>query len=134
MVQGNVSRMRGASADVLMYLNEQIPLPYVHLLELMVTIYTMLLAPLALVPKLMWMSCIVSPFLTLFFYGFYVLGTSILLDPFRKDEKSEEGFNTRAFFTGTTETSRDINAFVPLPASVNECVDRCELCADLLLC
>ena len=73
--------MRGACADVKMYQNQQIPLPYVHLLELLVTVY-LILAPAALVSQLLWVAPFVSCFVTLFFYGFFVLGTKILLDPF----------------------------------------------------
>jgi predicted membrane chloride channel (bestrophin family) len=73
--------MRGACADVKMYQNQQIPLPYVHLLELLVTMY-LVLAPAALVAQLVWAAPFVSCFVTLFFYGFFVLGTKILLDPF----------------------------------------------------
>lgn len=80
-VQENVSKMRGACADVKMYQNQQIPLPYVHLLELLVTVY-LTLAPAALVSQLLWVAPFVSSFVTLFFYGFFVLGTKILLDPF----------------------------------------------------
>ena len=80
-VQENVSKMRGACADVKMYQNQQIPLPYVHLLELLVTVY-LILAPAALVAQLLWVAPFVSSFVTLFFYGFFILGTKILLDPF----------------------------------------------------
>ena len=43
-------------------------MPYVHLLELLVTVYVFV-APGALVCKLLWVAPIVSGFFTLFFYG-----------------------------------------------------------------
>ena len=55
LCQTNVSAMRGAAGDVLMYLNTPVPLAYVHLLELTVTIYVVM-APIGLVPRLLWMS------------------------------------------------------------------------------
>jgi predicted membrane chloride channel (bestrophin family) len=87
-IQANVTLMRGACADVKMFQNQQIPMPYVHLLELLVTVYVFI-APGALVNKLLWVAPVVSGFFTLFFYGFFILGTKILLDPF--EAAFEEG-------------------------------------------
>lgn len=143
-VQENVSKMRGACADVKMYQNQQIPLPYVHLLELLVTVY-LILAPAALVPQLLWVAPFVSCFVTLFFYGFFVLGTKILLDPFSSAvsvrtsykalhpvvrgasdlvaysivlrycwQPEEGGFDTSAFFEDTVTVLEAVNARIPL--------------------
>ncbi|KAL3927432.1 MAG: hypothetical protein SGPRY_002825 [Prymnesium sp.] len=45
--QGNVSAMRGAASDCLMYLSTPVPLAYTHLVDMMVTIYV-LMAPVGL--------------------------------------------------------------------------------------
>ena len=55
LVQGNLSVMRSAAADVLMYLSTPVPLAYTHLLEVTVTTHV-LIAPLGLVPRLLWMA------------------------------------------------------------------------------
>uniref|UniRef100_A0A7S4BG64 Bestrophin homolog n=1 Tax=Chrysotila carterae TaxID=13221 RepID=A0A7S4BG64_CHRCT len=60
LVQTNISAMRGAAADVLMYLSTPVPLAYTSLLEFMVTIYV-LMAPLGLVPRLLWMAVRTQP-------------------------------------------------------------------------
>lgn len=139
-MQENVSKMRGACADVKMYQNQQIPLPYVHLLELLVTVY-LTLAPAALVAQLLWVAPFVSCFVTLFFYGFFVLGTKILLDPFAASvsvsssccgthllglhmtytlrcrcywQHEEGGFDTSAFFEDTIQVLEAVNARIPL--------------------
>ena len=104
--------MRGACADVKMYQNQQIPMPYVHLLELLVTVY-IFVAPVALVCKLLWVAPVVSGFFTLFFYGFFVLGTKILLDPF-ESEFEEGGFDTAGLFTSTVKSVETILESVPI--------------------
>jgi hypothetical protein len=119
-VQENISKMRGACADVKMYQNQQIPLPYVHLLELLVTVY-LTLAPAALVSQLLWVAPFVSSFVTLFFYGFFVLGTKILLDPFSDQVGTDEGgFDTASFFEDTVEVLESINARIPIHAPQNQ--------------
>ena len=47
MINIDVSLMRGAAADVMMYRNTPIPMAYTHLLEVFVKIYV-LIAPAAL--------------------------------------------------------------------------------------
>lgn len=111
-ITGNVTRMRGACADVKMYQNQQIPMPYVHLLELLVTVYVFV-APGALVCKLLWVAPIVSGFFTLFFYGFFLLGTKILLDPFEAAFE-EGGFDTVNLFEDTVTTLQTIIDSVPV--------------------
>ena len=78
--------MRGSNdaEDLLMYLNQPVPLAYYHLLELMVLIY-IIIASVALVPSLLWVAIVITPIVTLFFYGFFILGTAMLMDPFVKD-------------------------------------------------
>jgi predicted membrane chloride channel (bestrophin family) len=52
-----------------------VPLAYTHLLEMMVVMYV-LMAPIGLVPRLLWMAvpgCFVT---TLIFYGFMCVGPS----------------------------------------------------------
>ena len=50
------------------------------------TVY-LLFTPAALVSQLLWVAPFVSAFVTLFFYGFFILGTKILLDhPFELAE------------------------------------------------
>ena len=109
LVQNNVTKMRGAAADVLMYLNQQIPLPYTHLLELMVTLYVFM-APIALVPGLLWLAPAASGLVTIFYYGFFCLSTQMLLDPFR----DEDGFNLKAFFESTQVGAKDVDKHVPM--------------------
>ena len=107
-VQENVSKMRGACADVKMYQNQQIPLPYVHLLELLVTVY-LTLAPAALVSQLLWVAPFVSSFVTLFFYGFFVLGTKILLDPFSTTVSvSSSARNTQKLYKHVCRRCREL--------------------------
>ena len=50
----------------------------------MVLIY-ILIASVALVPSLLWVAIVITPIVTLFFYGFFTLGTAMLMDPFVKD-------------------------------------------------
>ena len=83
MINIDVSVMRGAAADVMMYRNTPIPMAYTHLLEVFVKIYV-LIAPIALVPVLLWVAPIVSMLITFFFYGFLKLGR-MMFNPF-KDE------------------------------------------------
>ena len=52
----------------MMHINQQIPLAYYHLLEVMVTLY-ILITPIALVPSLLWVAVAVAPIVSLFFYG-----------------------------------------------------------------
>mmetsp|Transcript_82355 Transcript_82355/g.255969 ORF Transcript_82355/g.255969 Transcript_82355/m.255969 type:complete len:379 (+) Transcript_82355:110-1246(+) len=95
--------------DLMMHLNQQIPLAYCHLLEVMVTIYCFI-APMALVPSLLWMAIVISPIVTLFFYGFFVLGTSMLMDPFQQDS----GFDTNSFLESCILSMESIEQNVPL--------------------
>merc|ERR1712048_1152334 len=80
--------------DLMMHVNQMIPLAYCHLLEVMVTLYV-LISPTALVPSLLWVAIPISPIVTLFFYGFFVLGTRMLMDPFQQ----EAGFDTYSILT-----------------------------------
>ena len=81
-VQSNVSAMRGAASDVLMYLSTPVPLAYTHLLEVTVTIYV-LIAPFGLVPRLLWMAVPGCFVVTLIFYGFMSVG-KLMLNPFNR--------------------------------------------------
>ena len=78
--------MRGSNdaEDLLMYLNQPVPLAYYHLLELMVLIY-IIIASVALVPSLLWVAIVITPIVTHVLYGFFILGTAMLMDPFVKD-------------------------------------------------
>jgi len=95
--------------DVMMLLNQQPPLAYTHLLELMVTLYC-LITPMALVPSLLWIAIPISPIVTFFFYGFLRLGTSMLMDPFQKDS----GFDTTSLLTSTVLNMESLERSVPL--------------------
>uniref|UniRef100_A0A7S4BFB7 Uncharacterized protein n=1 Tax=Chrysotila carterae TaxID=13221 RepID=A0A7S4BFB7_CHRCT len=108
LVQTNISAMRGAAADVLMYLSTPVPLAYTSLLEFMVTIYV-LMAPLGLVPRLLWMAVPGCFVVTLIFYGFMSLGKK-MLNPFtaRSDARSEDAFDTRGFLLGTRAACREV--------------------------
>jgi len=93
----------------MMHLNQQVPLAYCHLLEMMTTIY-ILITPIALVPSLSFTAVPVAPIVTLFFYGFFKLGTSVLMDPFTKDS----GFDTAQFLTSNLLTMESVERTVPL--------------------
>ena len=93
----------------MMHLNQPIPLAYYNLLETMVCIYIAVAAA-ALVPSLLWAAVAVSPVVTLFFYGFFTLGTSMLMDPFVKDS----GFDTLAFIKATKLSMDSLERNVPL--------------------
>lgn len=95
--------------DLMMHLNQPVPLAYSHLLELMTTIYVVI-TPLALVPSLLWMAVIVAPIVSLFFYGFFRLGTTMLMDPFQKDS----GFDTQSFLASNILSMESIERHVPL--------------------
>merc|ERR1712039_772278 len=86
-----------------------IPLAYCHLLEVMVTLYV-LISPTALVPSLLWVAIPISPIVTLFFYGFFVLGTRMLMDPFQQ----ESGFDTESMLTSNILSMESIERNVPL--------------------
>lgn len=107
-VQANVSAMRASASDVLMYLSTPVPLAYTHLLEMMVVIYV-LMAPLGLVPRLLWMAvpgCFVT---TLIFYGFMCVG-KLMLNPF--DPQSSDAFDVNAFLKGTRFACLEVNSAV----------------------
>merc|ERR1719189_1863522 len=95
--------------DLMMHLNQQIPLAYSHLLELMTTLYV-LITPVALVPSLLWVAIPIAPIVTLFFYGFFRLGTSMLVDPFQKDY----GFDTDSILAGCILSMESLERNVPL--------------------
>ena len=82
----NVTLMRGAAADVMMYRNTPIPMAYTHLLEVFVKIYV-LVSPVALVPTLLWVAPPVSMLVTFFFYGFLKLGR-MMFNPFKDEPDS----------------------------------------------
>jgi hypothetical protein len=62
----------------------------------MVTLY-ILITPIALVPSLLWVAVGIAPIVTLFFYGFFTLGTHMLMDPF----ETRGGFDTDKFLSST---------------------------------
>lgn len=95
--------------DLMMHQNQQIPLAYSHLLELMTKLYV-LITPVALVPSLLWIAIPISPIVTLFFYGFFRLGTSMLVDPFQTDY----GFDTDSILAGCILSMESIERNVPL--------------------
>lgn len=95
--------------DLMMYLNEQIPLAYSHLLELMTKVYVLIM-PVALVPSLLWIAIPIAPIVTLFFYGFFRLGTSMLMDPFQQDS----GFDTHAILAASILNMESLEQHVPL--------------------
>jgi len=97
------------SEDLMMHLNQQIPVAYTHLLELMTKLYV-LITPLALVPSLLWVAIPVAPLVTLFFYGFFRLGTTMLMDPFQKDS----GFDTEALLMASILNMESLERNVPL--------------------
>jgi len=97
------------SEDLMMYLNQPVPLAYYHLLEVMVVVVT-LVGSVAFVPSLLWFSVVISPLLTFFFFGFFSLGTTMLMDPFVK----ESGFDTESFLTSTILNMQSLETNVPL--------------------
>eukprot|EP00308_Calcidiscus_leptoporus_P001270 CAMPEP_0119372344 /NCGR_PEP_ID=MMETSP1334-20130426/18347_1 /TAXON_ID=127549 /ORGANISM="Calcidiscus leptoporus, Strain RCC1130" /LENGTH=300 /DNA_ID=CAMNT_0007389807 /DNA_START=28 /DNA_END=930 /DNA_ORIENTATION=- len=108
-VQSNISAMRGAAADVLMYLSTPVPRAYTSLLEIMVTLYV-LMAPLGLVPRLLWMAVPGCFIVTLIFYGFMSLGKQ-MLNPFMvrpHAARSDDAFDTQGFLIGTRAACREV--------------------------
>lgn len=99
--------------DLMMYLNQPVPLAYYHLLEVMVSIYVVV-ACVALVPPLLWVAVVMSPIVTFFFMGFYTLGTTMLMDPFVLDS----GFDTKTFLTSTLLNMQSLERHVPLELSL----------------
>ena len=67
----------------------------------------------ALVPSLLWVAIGVAPIVTLFFYGFFTLGTCMLMDPF----DTESGFDTDSFLSSTMMATQSIETNVPLGRS-----------------
>merc|ERR1712080_733547 len=72
--------------------------------------------PLALVHKLLWIAMPIAPVVTLFFYGFFKLGFSMLMDPFQQDA----GFDTNTFVTSNILTCASLERNVPLARAVGE--------------
>jgi len=93
----------------MMHLNQKVPLAYTHVLELMVTIYV-IITPVALVPSMFWVAVFVSPVVTLFFYGFFKLGTSMLMDPFKQDS----GFDSTSMLSSSILCMDSLERNVPL--------------------
>mmetsp|Transcript_11164 Transcript_11164/g.16752 ORF Transcript_11164/g.16752 Transcript_11164/m.16752 type:complete len:128 (+) Transcript_11164:3-386(+) len=92
-----------------MHINQPVPLAYCHLLELLVTVYV-LISPVALVPKLLWVAILISPIVSLFFYGFFRLGSSMLMEPFQQDS----GFDSDALLKSAIHTMRSLEQTVPV--------------------
>eukprot|EP00398_MALV-I-01_sp_L67-1_P000915 gene915-235_t len=113
MVQTNITKVRGAAADVMMYLNEPMPLAYRHLLELLVMFY-MLVTPVALVPQLLWVSPFIVSMVVVFVAGFLELSVSVMNDPFR----DHDGFLVDNFLDGQLEGSLSAVKYIP-PASMD---------------
>lgn len=109
MINMNVSMARGAAADVIMYRNTPIPIAYTHLLEVFVKIYV-LIAPVALVPLLLWMAPPVVMLVTFFFYGFLKLGR-MMFNPF-KDEA--DSFPTAEYLDDTIDTMVEMIKWIPV--------------------
>merc|ERR1740121_3624312 len=101
--------------DLMMHLNQPVPLAYCHLLEFMVTLYIFIM-PLALVHKLRWIAIPIAPVVTLFFYDCFRLGFSMLMDPFQKDS----GFDTNTLITSNILTMASLEQNVPLARAVEE--------------
>ena len=107
-VQLNVSAMRGAAADVLMYMSTPVPLAYTHLLELTVTIYVVI-APFGLTPRLLWMAVPGCFIVTLVFYGFMALGKQ-MINPFAR--RAGDSFDTFDFLRGTQQACLDASGAI----------------------
>lgn len=110
-LQINVTSMRGAGADVGMYLNTPIPLGYTHLLELIVGLYVFIAAPCGLVTSFLWLSPMVSAIVTTFFSGFLMLGR-MMMDPFADDVADR--FEVQDYLNGVIRASSLIIENVPL--------------------
>ena len=95
LVQGNLSVMRSAAADVLMYLSTPVPLAYTHLLEVTVTTHV-LIAPLGLVPRLLWMAVPGCFFVTLTYGAQFGAILAQLCGATRRNS----GAILRSYFTG----------------------------------
>ena len=112
-VHSNVSAMRGAASDVLMYLSTPVPLAYTHLLEVTVTIYVVM-APFGLVPRLLWLAVPGCFVVTLVFYGFMMVG-KLMLNPFNKH--SDDSFEVANYLRSTRVACLEISAVVGHPVS-----------------
>eukprot|EP00511_Aplanochytrium_stocchinoi_P002532 CAMPEP_0204826472 /NCGR_PEP_ID=MMETSP1346-20131115/4155_1 /ASSEMBLY_ACC=CAM_ASM_000771 /TAXON_ID=215587 /ORGANISM="Aplanochytrium stocchinoi, Strain GSBS06" /LENGTH=359 /DNA_ID=CAMNT_0051954513 /DNA_START=73 /DNA_END=1152 /DNA_ORIENTATION=+ len=113
--QTNISSIRGAAADVNMYLNTPIPETYVKLLELMVKIYV-LLSPFALVPSLLWVAPPAVAVITVFFYGFLQISRA-MMNPFKAKNASIANaghmYDLDQFFAGTREACTAVELLCP---------------------
>ncbi len=114
-VMANISAMRGSAADVLMYLSTPVPLAYTHLLEVTVTIYVMI-APMGLVPRLLWMAVPGCAIVTLVFYGFMCVG-KLMLNPF--DTHASDSFQTASFLRGTRISCLEMASQISKPCAVH---------------
>lgn len=102
LMQNNVSSMRGAAADILMYLHERIPRPVVFIAESVTIAYCALIAPIALASQLRWYAPPCAGALACVFYGLAACAAA-MQDPFRARLCA---FDTAAFLK-TTQTACD---------------------------
>lgn len=115
ILQANITKIRGAAADIGMYLNCPIPAVYIHLLAVMV-MTTIFVTPWALVVKLHWTAPPVVFLLTFYYYGFFVFSKD-LGDPFNPNYEYE-GFALAAFKKALKNTAVELRKHVPKPREI----------------
>eukprot|EP00658_Telonema_sp_P-2_P065497 TRINITY_DN54722_c0_g1_i1.p1 TRINITY_DN54722_c0_g1~~TRINITY_DN54722_c0_g1_i1.p1 ORF type:complete len:359 (-),score=40.51 TRINITY_DN54722_c0_g1_i1:58-1134(-) len=127
MIQANITSMRGAAADVVMYLRTPIPLGYVHLVQVIVNIYVFIVAPCGLSTEFASMAPFMSAVVTTFFSGLLALGR-MMMNPFH--DKMHDRFEVHDYLNGVMQTTTNIIKNVPLnqpgesanlPGSSTEC-------------
>ena len=76
IVSQAASTMRGASADIQMYQGQPIPYAFQHLLNSMTALYVFV-APIAMVPKLLWFAAPVGAIVAFFVAGFSAIAKPV---------------------------------------------------------
>jgi len=111
--QTNVTKIRGAAADIGMYMNCPIPKEYVDFLAVMVYA-TIAITPVALVVKIHWTAPPVVFLMVFFYYGFFII-THELADPFNN---SYEGFSLDGFKSALSNTGIQLRKSIPYKSAI----------------
>lgn len=101
-VQSNVSHMRGGSADIVMYLNQGIPEPFILAAEVVTMLYCCVVMPCALASHMQWHAAPLAVVLSAFFSAILAVAHE-MRDPFHGRLCT---FDTTAFLK-TTQTACD---------------------------
>ena len=111
-------KLRAVCASIADDAVARMPLSYVHLVQLLVDVLVVL-APLALYPKLGVLTVLLSPVLVIFYRGFLQLSKSFL-DPFGNEDSVSENFSIGCLLAETNAGSvRWFSAIEGLPFSTS---------------